>query len=109
MYPARFDLAVYAGDSASWQFVLWSDDTKTTPVDLTGSTAKSQIRSAPGGTVLVTLACVVTLPNQILVTLAPTDSETLADGVWDLQLTAGDGWVTTFVAGKVFVSADVTQ
>jgi hypothetical protein len=109
MSPARFDLAVYAGDSYSWLFVIWSDDTKTTPVDLTGATAASQVRDAPEGTVLATLACVITLPNQVLVTLGATDSETLAAGVWDLQLTAANGWVTTFVSGKVYVSADVTE
>jgi hypothetical protein len=110
MSPARFDLAVYEGDSYAWQFNLWTDDTKTTPVDLTGAAAAAQIRDSPGGTVVVALTCVITLPGTIVATLDHPTSETVPQsGVWDLQVTSASGWVTTFVAGKVFLTADVTQ
>ena len=107
--PARYDLAVYEGDSFHWQFKMWTDDTKTTPIDLTGASAMAQIRDKPGGTVLATLTCTVTAPNVVDVVLSATASETVAAGVWDLQVTGSGGWVTTYVAGKVAVTQDVTE
>jgi hypothetical protein len=108
--PPRYDLALYEGDSALWKFVLWTDAAQSVPYDLTGDTAKAEIRDKPDGTTVIELTCALTLPNQILVTLDATTSETVpAVGVWDLQLTASNGWVSTIVAGRVVVTPDVTE
>ena len=80
------------------------------PFDLTGATAKSQIRDRPQGTVVSDLVCAITLPNIVLVTLTSAVSHTLpAKGAWDLQLTYASGDVGTPVGGNVSVTPDVTD
>jgi hypothetical protein len=111
MAPGRYDLALYRGDSYAWTFRLWEDTGRTDPTDLTGATAAAELRDKPNGAVIVTLGCVITLPNIISVEL-PADSwpdlpVTLA--AWDLELTyAATGQVHTVVAGSVAVTPDVT-
>jgi len=106
----RYDLVLYRGDSYAWRFRMWSDPARSVPTDLTGASAKAEIRNAPGGVLLVALDCSITLPNLIDVTLDPADSSRLpALGVWDLQVTFADGTVKTPVAGNVSTTADVTD
>ena len=111
MAPASYDLAIYAGDSYQWQFNLWTDSTKTTPIDLTGATVMAQIRDqpTPTGVIIVSFTTSITLPNQIFLTLTAALSAQAANGVWDLQVTSSTGWVSTFVGGKVTVTPDVTE
>ena len=111
LQPGRFPLVVYQGDTASWQFMLWQDAGKSDPVDLTGASVASQVRNRPGGMLIATLDCAVTLPNTVLVTLAAADSAALptAPAAWDMQVTWPSGDVTTVVAGPVNVTADVTM
>ena len=108
--PGSFDLNLYRGDTGRWRFTLWADEAKTQPAALTGATAAAQIRNAPGGNVVVSLACSVVLPNQIDMVLAAVDSAglPLSRGVWDLQVTYASGDVSTVVAGRTCVTADVT-
>jgi len=107
---AEFDLDIYRGDSGHWRFTLWADINKTVPVDLTGATARSQIRDKPQGAHISDMVCAVTLPNVVDVTLASTVSHTLpTKGAWDLQLTFPSGDVNTPVAGAVSVTPDVTD
>ena len=110
MTPGKYDLALYRGDTYSWRFQLWEDDARTDPVDLTGVVAESEIRDKSGGAVIMTLECVVTLPNIIDVELAA-DLWTGAPpaGAWDLQLTYATGEVRTVVAGKVVITPDITD
>jgi len=108
MTPADFPLELYRGDSGHWQFKLWAGG--GFPYDLTGVTAKSQIRDRPGGTKITDLVCVITLPNIIDVQLLAADSQNLLPkGAWDLQITNGSGEVLTPVAGAVTVTPDVTD
>ena len=110
--PGGYDLAVYRGDSYSWQFNLWQDAAKTIPFNLTGYTVKSEIRDSPGGVTIIALTSAVTLPNTIVLTLSSANSHILPEGsgVWDLQLThTSDGWVSTVVKGGVTVTDDVTD
>jgi len=104
-------LTLYRGDTYHWQFTLWADAAKTQPVDLTGVTVKSEIRTAAGGALVTTLACTVQAPNVILIDLSATASMSLtaAGGAWDLQLTYPSGDVSTILAGKVTVTMDVTD
>ena len=52
----------------------------------------------------------IQLPNiiRVAMTAAMWDTAPTAKGVWDLQVTNVDGQPRTYVAGKVFVTADVT-
>jgi len=109
--PGTYSLTVYRGDSYRWQFKLWADVEKTDPVDLTGVTAKAEIRDKPGGKRVTPLACQVTLPNVIDASLSAVASAALLAGkaTWDLQLTYTGGDVSTVLSGPVVVTADVTD
>lgn len=110
MQPGTFDLKLYRGDTHAFRFILWQDDGKTTPVDLTGSTVAAEIREKSAGVHVVDLACVVTLPNTIDVTMTPAMYVNVpAKGVWDLQVTFPDAEVHTVVGGAVTVTLDVTD
>jgi hypothetical protein len=109
--PGSFDLDIYRGDTGRWSFLLWRDAAKTVPVDLTGSTPRAQVRGGVGGAVLVDLACSVTAPNRIDVVLSAAASAGMAPvrGYWDLEVTYSDGNVSTVLAGRACVTADVTR
>ena len=109
--PGFYNLVIYRGDTATWEFVLWMDAAKTMPFDLTGATAAAQIRTRPGGVLMVTLGTAITLPNTIIVSLNEPNSLALNGGVyaWDLPVTMLGGGVQTMVAGPATVTEDVTQ
>ena len=112
--PATYPLSLYRGDTYSWQFKLWADSAKTTPIDLTGCTAKAEIRYETGGDDIMAMTCSITAPNIINVSLPAATWVTWpfkTDAVpqWDLQVTASGGAVTTYVAGPVVVAGDITD
>lgn len=111
MKPGSMPLDLYRGDTAKWQFRLFDDESKTEPTDLTGVQAEAQIRDRPAGPKITDMACVVTLPNIIDVTLTAEQSKALpiTKGFWDLQLTYPDATVHTIVAGAVVVTPDITD
>lgn len=110
MIPGRYTLNLYRGDTAHWQFTLWSDADRTVPCDLTDVLVKSQIRDKPSGATIIELACTIELPNIIHIDLTATASAMLPlGGAWDLQLTYPNGDVATVVAGPVKVTPDVTD
>lgn len=86
------------------------------PVDLTGATARMQIRDKLGGTLLLELSTVngglaITGPGTIERTLSATDSAgiTWLGGVYDLEVTYADGTVHRYFEGPVTVSLEVTR
>lgn len=110
--PGNFPLTLYRGDSYRWEFRLWTDAQKTEPADLTGVTAKSEIRDRPGGRIVVALECEVQQPNIVIARLLAEASRDLPlppAGAWDLQLTYAGGDVRTILAGAVTVTPDVTS
>ncbi len=109
--PGSFDLDIYRGDTGRWSFLLWKDQAKTDPVDLAGAVPRAQVRAGVGGSVLVDLACSITAPNRVDVVLSAVTSATLSPvrGYWDLEITYGDGNVSTVLAGRACVAADVTR
>lgn len=110
--PQQMALGIYRGDSYHWRFTLFADAAKTQPYDLTGATAKAEIRQATGTPVLASMGCTITEPNIIDVDLAATDSQDLAIAAakWDLQVTwTATGKVKTVVAGAVTVEGDITD
>jgi hypothetical protein len=108
MQPATLPLEIYRGDSHRLRVRFF--DQAQQPVDLTGVIAKSEIRDRPAGTQVFPFTCLVTLPNIIELFLPSQESQKLpAKGVWDLQLSYGNGEVKTPLAGPVTVTPDVTD
>ncbi len=107
--PSDFPLSIYRGDTHRWQFRLWQDAAKTTPVDLTTATVMSEIHST-GDALLATLDCTVTAPNLIDVVLpaAAARQLTMTPARWDLQLTWDTGDIQTPIGGVVTVQLDAT-
>lgn len=109
MMPGNYSLRVYRGDTFRWTFVLYADDRKTVPADLTGVSVASQVRTRPGGDLVLALTPTITLPNTIGVVLSAAQCATLPSAaVWDMQLTYPTGDVSTVLMGGVNVTADVT-
>lgn len=86
------------------------------PVDLTGATARMQIRDKPGGALLLELS---TAAGGLAITGAGTIERTLSaaitaaitwcDAVYDLEVTYPDGTVHRYFEGSVSVSPEVTR
>jgi len=109
MNPGKFDFNMYRGDSYTWRFILWSDEARLIPVDLTGATVAAEIREKDSGTIILPLPCVVELPNKIDISMTPDMYDQCPlKGVWDLQITFSDGEVQTPIGGTVTVTPDVT-
>jgi hypothetical protein len=110
MMPGKTDLNLYRGDTVRFPAKVWADAGKTQPADLTGVTAKAEIRDKAAGKLLASFACTIELPNTInLVLDAATSTILPGKGVWDLQLTYAGGDVQTVVYGSVKVTTDVTD
>lgn len=114
--PGTFHLNLYRGDTYVWKFTLYGSTTAPNPpvpADLTGVTAKAEIRTSPGGSPLTTLECEVTLPNVITMKLTTPEwlGITVRRASWDLQLTYSDpdSTVITVLAGDVVITPDVTD
>lgn len=109
--PGTMALDVYRGDAQGWTLHLYTDPDATVAYDLTGATAKAEVRAVSGGAVLAILGSAITLPNVVDLTLAAVESAKLPPGRlrWDLQLTFPGGVVRTVVAGPVTVTADITD
>jgi len=85
------------------------------PVDLTGATARMQIRAQVGGAVLLELTTAngdlaFTGPGTITRTLsaAQTAALTWTEAVYDLEVEYADGTVQRYLQGAVTVSREVT-
>lgn len=106
--PATYALSLYRGDTCRVRFVLWEDEAKTQPVDLTGVTAAAEIRPAPRAQAVVTFACAID-GNAIDCVLSAAQTATAPTAAyWDLQLTYPSGDVQTIVAGGVSTRGDIT-
>ncbi|UVO19602.1 hypothetical protein [Stutzerimonas stutzeri] len=85
------------------------------PVDLTGATARMQIRAQLGGAVLLELTTengglVITGPGTLVRTLSATETAALTwtEGVYDLEVEYADGTVQRYLQGAVTVSREGT-
>jgi hypothetical protein len=110
--PGKYDMAVYQGDSFALTITL-VDKATAGPVDLTGHTALSQIRSRVSDDLpLVEFDADVDGPAGVIrLSLDADTAAQLPPGgqVWDVQTTAPDGTVRTWVAGKAQITAQVSR
>lgn len=107
------DISIVRGDDYKLIITLTND---TTPFDLTGYTAKAQIRPTTQVSAPLTAEFAVNIPAPatdgiIELTLEHADTEGLtSNGFWDLQITeTATSWVTTIVSGAVTIVPDVTR
>lgn len=111
MVPAKQDIKIMRGDTET--FVISIKDSTNSPVDLSTSVFASQIRyNRDDIAIAASFTCTVTnaAAGQVTIVLSATSSAALEDGIayWDLQRTVG-GEVSTVVAGKCTILADVTR
>jgi len=108
---SRADLTVYQGDD--YRATVEVTDGVTPPDQiLTGYSALAQIRSGPADSnpaVIVAIQTAIASPYVNL--LIPHDQTIALKGklVWDLQLTAPDGTITTVLAGSVFPTLEISR
>lgn len=114
--PAATKNLVFEQRAAFKLRLVWLDKNKK-PINLTGYTAKMQVRTTAGGTLLLdanttngyivlgTLNGVIdfNVPEAIITAL------TFTSAVYDLVLTPAAGGPIRFIEGKVTVSPGVTQ
>lgn len=111
MVPAKQDIKIMRGDTEVLNITI--TDSAGVPVNLAGDVFTSQIRyNRNDTTVAASFVCVVTnaAQGQVQLTLSSNSSALLNDGTayWDLQRD-DSGVITTVVAGKCTVLADVTR
>lgn len=109
--PADQDLIITRGDTETLVVVLTTDG--TLPIDITGRTYTSQIRTQQDSTTIkATFTCTVTNgpAGQVTIILSSTASALLSAGLyfWDLQENASSV-ISTVLSGNVTVLADVTR
>lgn len=115
----QYDIEIQEGATFSLELTWYDDDSGETPVDITDYTARMQIRefkdsveplmtlSNEGEGAQITLGGVA---GTIAIVISAEATESLNDGVYDLELTAPEtGIVTRLIQGKVIYSPQVTQ
>lgn len=113
---ASVDLIIAQGADNAYMFRYSQDvDGVQTPIDLTGYSARGQIRRSVGGELYLELADIVlSSDGTIQVTISHQVTEDPVwnnrfNGVWDLELTDPSGGVIRFASGNVTVKPDVTR
>jgi hypothetical protein len=107
--PAKLDLVLYRRDDA--QFQVQFLDVQGLVIDLSGASAVAQVRN-DAGVLLGSLAVTVDEVNDALViTIAKEEytTWTWTTGVYDLQVTLGNGDVKTLASGNVTIKGDISH
>jgi hypothetical protein len=108
------NLTLYAGDTFDMTFCLKQKGTGL-PVDLTGCVPKAQVRtSAQDSTVMAEIDADIMVQSgagigKVILHLTPTQTATMTNGVWDVQLTWPDGSIKTYLNGSVTIIPEVTR
>ena len=111
MPVSKADLAIMQGsDYAATVTVEYIDGT---PVDLTGWSAKAQLRNGTADCspeVIHEISTTITLPDQVVLNIPHATTETLKGRyAWDLDLTSPEDAIITVLAGNANVTAEVTR
>ena len=109
--PSKQNLIITRGDTESVVVTMTSDG--TTPVDISGRTYRSQIRTTKdASTIDASFTCTVTsaLIGEVTCSMTAGDTAALVVGIhyWDFEEN-NSGVVSTILAGTVNVLADVTR
>lgn len=111
-----YDLSIDQG--ATFQLLITWNDPSGNPIDLTGYTARMQIRpEVTSSTVILEMTTEnggITLggvAGTISLTKSATDTAavTADSGVYDLELATADGIVTRLIQGSVVFNPEVTR
>jgi len=115
--PAKHNITIYQGATLR-DVTTWKSGDPAVPVDLTGCTARMQVRqkvestdvllsltTENGGIILGGTAGTVT----IYLSATATAALTWKSGVYDLEIEFGTGDVRRLLAGAVVVSPEVTR
>jgi hypothetical protein len=105
--PTTTDLNVYAGDDLKLHVAVTDD--AGAAIDLTGYTAKAQVRDTADGTTPIDFTATPSATGIDLVMASTLTSTLPAKGVWDVQITSATGEITTVAGGRVTVTPDVTR
>ena len=115
-YAGQYDIVADKGATFSRTITWYADAAKTTPVNLTGYTAKMQVRATPDNSVVVELSTTnsrISLggaAGTITLTVAATNMNMTADLYqYDLELTSGGSVVTRLLQGSFEVRDEITQ
>lgn len=109
--PGNYDLSIYEGDTV--KFTVTVKDSNNAAVNLTGYTAKAQLKTSYTDASPINFVTAITSPTTGVVTisLAPATTAALDPSksyIWDFQLTEPSGDVRTYLAGDVTVIPEVT-
>lgn len=116
MSAVQQDITIEQG--ATFQLELIWKNPDTTPINLTGYTARMQVRKKHADTVKVLdlttqngKIIITPLLGKINVTVPATETDdiTIKTGVYDLELESSTGIVTRLIEGGVTVSPEVTR
>lgn len=117
---AEYSLRIEQGATLALSLV-WADENGD-PVDLTGATARAQVRAGArkggrnyvsGAEPLASLTCAIPDPEEGRITVGLTAEET-ADldfdgGVWDLEIELPGGTVRRILEGAAVLAQEVTK
>jgi hypothetical protein len=122
MTAGVLDLNIEQG--TTWErTVTWSAGEPAVPVNLTGYTARAQLRAIPSGDLVATLDATILSPassGQVKLALSAAASTAISvpgrssykDSIrcaWDLELTDAAGRVTRLLNGYAYISPEVTR
>jgi hypothetical protein len=112
----KFDLVILAGStfpSVAGDCEFYPTDSVGAPFDLTGWTAKLQIRENPSTAAIIDIIPTVnTTANSVAFSLTPTQTALLTktDYIWAIELTeTATGKVLTLARGQVEVSPEIVK
>ncbi len=116
MPAGAYDILIEPG--SNFQLALVWKDSLGAPINLSGYSAKMQVRQYPASTTVQmeasTALNTITLGGAlgtitVNVPAATTALVNIQQGVWDIELTSPSGVVTRLLQGNVFVSPEVTK
>lgn len=118
--PVNRNITIYKGDTFTLDFRLRARTSQGDPgvyIDLTGATARAQIRPAEDGSLSTEFTCATADQTttdgkgRVQISLTPAQTSALPDsgGVWDVQVEFPDGTVRTYLKGTVSITKEVTR
>jgi hypothetical protein len=116
MAASTYDILIEQG--ATFQLNLVWKDSLGAPINLTGYTARMQVRQKYSDTTplldFTTANGAITLGGtlgtiQVIGLATLTDTLTVKSGVYDLELVSGTGTVTRLIEGAVTITPQVTR